>query len=86
MAIKIHGTPAKSPLALFFKEGNSSPVRDCLAMREKGSHSGKSRNPGILKKNKLSEITRYLSMAGPTWMPACAGMTNYDTVSRGGWG
>ena len=55
-------------------------------MREKGSHSGESRNPGILKKNKLSEITRYFSMAGPAWMPACAGMTNYDTVSGGGEG
>jgi len=22
-------------------------------------------------------------MTGPAWMPACAGMTNYDTVSKG---
>jgi hypothetical protein len=36
-----------------------------------------------LKKNKLSEITRYFSMTGPAWMPACAGMTNYDPVSKG---
>jgi hypothetical protein len=49
-------------------------------MREKGRHSGQSRNPEILKKNKFSESTRYFSMAGPAWMPACAGMTNYDTV------
>ena len=52
-------------------------------MREKGRHSGESRNPGILKKNKLSKIKRYFSVAGPARMPACAGMTNYDPVSSG---
>jgi len=53
-------------------------------MKGKGRHSRESGNPGILKKNKLLEITRYFSMTGPAWMPASAGMTNYDTASRRG--
>jgi len=52
-------------------------------MKEKGRHSSESGNPGKLKKNKLPEITRNFSMTGPAWMPASAGMTNYDTVSKG---
>jgi hypothetical protein len=52
-------------------------------MKEKGRHSYESGNPGNLKKNNLLEITRYFSMAAPAWMPASAGMTNYDTVSGG---
>ena len=50
-------------------------------MKEKGRHSRESGNPGNLKKNKILEITRYFSTTGPAWMPASAGMTNYDTVS-----
>jgi hypothetical protein len=53
-------------------------------MKEKGRHSRESGNPGNLKKNNLLEITRYFSMAAPAWMPASAGMKNYDTVSKGG--
>jgi len=52
-------------------------------MKEKGRHSRESGNPGYLKENRLPEMTRYLSMIGPAWMPAFAGMTNYDTVSGG---
>jgi len=55
-------------------------------MKEKGRHSSESGNPGKLKKNKLPEITRNFSMAGPAWMPASAGMMNYDTVTDGGGG
>jgi hypothetical protein len=57
------------------------PSGDCVAMKEKGRHSRESGNPGNLKKNKLLEITRYFSMPGPAWMPASAGMTNYDPAS-----
>ena len=53
-------------------------------MREKGRPSRQSGNPGNSKKNKLLEITRYLSMTGPAWMPASAGMTNYETLSKEG--
>jgi hypothetical protein len=53
-------------------------------MKEKGRHSRESGNPGNLKKNKSLEITRYFFMSGPAWMPASAGMTNYDTASEGG--
>jgi hypothetical protein len=52
-------------------------------MKEKGRHSRESGNPGNLKKNKKLEITQYFSTTGPAWMPASAGMTNYDTVSVG---
>jgi len=34
-----------------------------------------------LKEARLTEITRYFSLKGPAWMPAYAGMTNYDIVS-----
>jgi hypothetical protein len=52
-------------------------------MKEKGRHSRESGNPGYLKEARLAEITRYFSLKGPAWMPAYAGMTNYDTVSQG---
>jgi hypothetical protein len=52
-------------------------------MKEKGRHSRESGNPGYLKDVRLPEITRYFSLKGPAWMPAYAGMTNYDTVSEG---
>src|SRR5208337_625375 len=41
---------------------------------------------GYLKETKLTETTQYLSMIRPPWMPACAGRTNFDTVSTGGEG
>jgi len=53
-------------------------------MKEKGRHSRESGNPGYLKDVRLPEITRYFSLKGTAWMPAYAGMTNYDTVSQGG--
>jgi hypothetical protein len=53
-------------------------------MKGRGRHSRESGNPGNLKKNKFLEITRYFSMTGPAWMPAFAGMTNYDTASGSG--
>jgi hypothetical protein len=55
-------------------------------MKEKSRHSRESGNPGYLKETKLPEITRYFSMTGPAWMPAFAGMTNYDTFSQKGRG
>jgi hypothetical protein len=36
-----------------------------------------------LKEARLPEIKRYFSLKVPAWMPAYAGMTNYDTVSDG---
>jgi hypothetical protein len=53
-------------------------------MREKGRHSRESGNPGYLKGARLTETTRYFSLKAPAWMPACAGMTNYDPVTQGG--
>jgi hypothetical protein len=53
-------------------------------MKEMGRHSRESGNPGYLKEARLPEITRYFSLKVPAWMPAYAGMTNYDTVSQGG--
>jgi hypothetical protein len=64
-------------------QAHPSPLRDCVAMKEKGRHARESGNPGNLKKNKFLEITRYFSMSGLAWMPASAGMTNYDTVAKG---
>jgi len=55
-------------------------------MKEKGRHSSESGNPGYLKEGRLPEMTRYFSFKGPAWMPAHEGMSNYDTVSGGGWG
>ncbi len=50
-----------------------SPLGDCVAIKEASRHSRKSGNP-VFNSIQLFE----------TWMPAFAGMTNYDTVSRTG--
>ena len=49
-----------------------SPLGDCVVMKRKSRHSRESGNPAAIFIQDLSP-----------WMPAYAGMTNYDTVSCG---
>jgi hypothetical protein len=49
---------------------------------EKGRHSRK-RESREFEKGKNISRARYFSMIRDAWMPACAGMTNYDTIFLG---
>jgi len=53
-------------------------------MEEASRHSRGSGNPGNMDKANLHELQDFFAMIQPVWMPAFAGMTNYDTVSREG--